>query len=253
MMTEEEKRASKLLHTLQRRLRKTIDAYGLVKEGDRILVGLSGGKDSLALVELLGERQKVFKPRFSVVAAHVSVANIGYRSDLDYLKSHCEKHGVPFEHRVTSFDESTDKRKTHCFLCSWHRRKALFGLAKELGCNKIALGHHQDDIIQTLVMNLLFQGSFGTMPPLLKMEKFDMQIIRPLALIRESELVELEKLRGYRKQEKNCPYEKETNRNDVKKLLTEMERIAPGMRSSVWNAMTNIQADYLPREVDAND
>lgn len=246
-MTEEEKKSSKLIYTLQRKLRKAIDTYGLVKEGDKILIGLSGGKDSLALVELLGERQKIFKPRFSVVAAHISVSNIGYQSDIDYLRAHCQSHGVAFEHRTTSFDESTDKRKTHCFLCSWHRRKALFELAKELGCNKIALGHHQDDILQTLVMNLLFQGSFSTMPPLLKMDKFEMEIIRPLALIKEGELKELEAIRQYKKQEKNCPYEKETNRADVKSLMAEMERIAPGMRNSMWNAMNNIQEEYLPR------
>lgn len=248
-MTEEEKRESKLIYTLQRKLRKAIETYGLVNEGDKILIGLSGGKDSLALVELLGERQKIFKPRFSVTAAHITVSNIKYQSDIDYLRTHCEKHGVAFEHRTTSFDESTDKRKTHCFLCSWHRRKALFELAKELGCNKIALGHHQDDILQTLVMNLLFQGSISTMPPLLKMDKFDMQIIRPLALIKESEIQELEAIRQYKKQKKNCPYERESNRSDIKGLMAEMERIAPDMRSSMWNAMKNIQEAYLPKEV----
>ena len=249
-MTEEEKREAKLIYTLQRKLRQAIEKYGLIQDGDKILIGLSGGKDSLALVELLGERQKIFKPQFSVMAAHISVSNIGYQSDLDYLRGHCEKHNVPFLSRTTSFDESTDKRKTHCFLCSWHRRKALFELAKELGCNKIALGHHQDDILQTLVMNLLFQGSFSTMPPLLKMDKFDMQIIRPLALMKESEIKELEAIRQYKKQNKNCPFEQESNRDDIKRLMAEMERIAPDMRNSLWNAMTNIQSDYLPKEID---
>lgn len=248
-MTEEEKRVSKLLYTLQRKLRKAIEKYGLIKDGDKILIGLSGGKDSLALVELLGERQKIFKPQFTVIAAHISVSNIGYQSNLDYLREHCEKHNVQFISHTTSFDESTDKRKTHCFLCSWHRRKALFELAKELGCNKIALGHHQDDILHTLIMNLLFQGSFSTMPPLLKMNKFDMEIIRPLSLIREEEIKELEAIRQYKKQKKNCPFEKESNRDDVKKLMEEMERIAPDMRNSLWNAMTNIQTDYLPQEI----
>lgn len=248
-MAAEEKKEAKLIYSLQRKLRKTIDTYGLIKEGDKILIGLSGGKDSLALVELLGERQKIFKPRFSVIAAHISVSNIGYQSDCDYLKEHCEKHGVTFVHHTTSFDDSTDKRKSHCFLCSWYRRKALFDLAKELGCNKIALGHHQDDILHTLIMNLLYQGSFSTMPPLLKMDKFDMEIIRPLSLIKESEIKELESIRQYKKQHKNCPYEKESNRDDVKKLMAEMERIAPEMRSSMWNAMTNIQTDYLPKRI----
>lgn len=159
--TEEEK----TIRRIERRFSKGVVQYGLIEEGDKILIGLSGGKDSLALVELLGRRARIYKPRFSVVAVHVVMKNIPYQSDTEYLKAHCETYGVPFVQYETAFDPATDTRKSPCFLCSWNRRKALFTVAKEHGCNKIALGHHMDDILETLLMNITYQGAFSTMPP----------------------------------------------------------------------------------------
>ena len=174
--TEEEQ----ILRRIERRFNKGVVQYNLIEEGDKILIGLSGGKDSLALIELLGRRARIFKPRFSVVAVHVVMKNIPYQSNLEYLRAHAETFGVPLVVYETSFDPSTDTRKSPCFLCSWNRRKALFTVAKEQGCNKIALGHHMDDILETLLMNLTYQGAFSTMPPRLVMKKFDMTIIRPM-------------------------------------------------------------------------
>ena len=236
-------------YKLHRKFRKAVELYGLIENNDKILIGLSGGKDSLALVEFLGEKQRIFHPRFSLVAVHITMKNIPYQSNLEYLKRHAEKYGIEFVHVETSFDISTDRRKSPCFLCSWYRRKVLFDVAKERGCNKIALGHHQDDILQTMLMNLAFQGSFSTMPPLLKMDKFDVSIIRPMALLKESDLIELEKIRQFPKQEKNCPYEKDSNRSDMKEILKRLEEINPNARHSMWGALTNIQPDYLPKEI----
>ena len=182
LFTEEEK----TLRRIEKRFAKGVVEYGLIEEGDKILIGLSGGKDSLALVELLARRSRILKPRFSVVAAHVVMRNISYQSDTDYLRSYAESQGVPFVLYETEFDASTDTRKSPCFLCSWNRRKALFTVAKEQGCNKIALGHHMDDILETLLMNITYQGAFGSMPPRLVMKKFDMTIIRPMCLVHES-------------------------------------------------------------------
>lgn len=203
-LTEEDK----LMRRIEKRFNKGVMQYGLIEDGDKILVGLSGGKDSLALLELLARRSRIYKPRFSVVAAHVVMTNIAYESDMDYLRAYAEGLGVPFVRYETSFDPSTDTRKSPCFLCSWNRRKALFTVAKEQGCNKIALGHHMDDILETLLMNMTFQGAFSTMPPRLVMRKFDMTIIRPMCLVHEADLIEMAQLRGYRKQIKNCPYER---------------------------------------------
>jgi tRNA 2-thiocytidine biosynthesis protein TtcA len=247
-MDELSKADKKSIQTIQNKVKKAINEYRLIDNDDHILIGLSGGKDSLALVELLGERMKIFVPRFKVTAVHISVENIPYQSDLAYLRSHCEQFGIPFSHHTTRFDDTTDTRKSTCFLCSWHRRKALFDVAKKIECNKIALGHHLDDITETLLLNLIYQGSFGTMPPKLKMNKFDMTIIRPLALVSEKEMKEMEQIRSYQKQIKNCPHEKDSSRRDAKNLITELEKWNPEVRQSLWAAMENIKTDYLPKK-----
>jgi len=247
-MEELNKTDKKILIGIQSKFKKALYDYRLIEDGDHILIGLSGGKDSLALLELLGERMKIFVPRFKLTAVHVTVENIAYESNLNYLKTISEKFNIPFVHYKTKFDGTTDTRKSICFLCSWHRRKALFAVAKELGCNKMALGHHLDDITETLLLNLFYQGSFGTMPPKLKMDKFDMTIIRPLSLISEKEMKEMERIREYQKQEKNCPYEKDSSRRNAKNLISELEKWNPEVRNSIWAAMENIKSDYLPRK-----
>jgi tRNA(Ile)-lysidine synthase TilS/MesJ len=97
-------------------------------------------------------------------------------------------------------------------------------------------------------MNLIFQGSFGSMPPKLKMNKFEMTIIRPLSLISENEMKAMERIRGYRKQIKNCPYEKESSRRNAKKLVDELEKLNPNVRQSLWTAMENVKSEYLPKK-----
>lgn len=240
----------KLMRRIGVRFAKGVVNYRLIEDDDRILVGLSGGKDSLALLELLARRSKVHKPKFSVVAVHVSMSNIPYQADLEYLKLFAQGLGVEFVHYETSFDPSTDTRKSPCFLCSWNRRKALFTVAKEQGCNKIALGHHMDDILETLLMNLTFQGAFSTMPPKLVMKKFDMTIIRPMCLVHESDLEELAALHAFKKQIKNCPYETQSNRTDMKGVLKQLEALNPEARYSLWGSMTNVQEELLPPKIE---
>ena len=243
--TEEER----TMRRLEQKMAKGMIQYGLIEDGDRILIGLSGGKDSLALLELLAKRSRIFKPKFSVVAVHVVMTNIAYESDTDYLREFAESRGVEFVRYETSFDASTDTRKSPCFLCSWNRRKALFTVAKEYQCNKIALGHHMDDILETLLMNMTFQGAISTMPPKLVMRKFDMTIIRPMCLIPESDIIELAALYKYRKQVKNCPYETDSHRSDMKEVLRKLEEMNPEARYSLWSSMNNIQEELLPQEV----
>ena len=239
----------KLMRRIETRFNKGVVQYGLIEDGDKILVGLSGGKDSLALLELLARRSRIFRPHFSVIAAHVVMRNIPYKSDIEYLRSYAESLGVPFVVYETEFDPTTDNRKSPCFLCSWNRRKAMFTVAKEHGCNKMALGHHMDDILQTLLMNMTFQGAFSTMPPKLVMRKFDMTIIRPMCLVHEADLTEMAAMRGFRKQIKNCPYEKDSHRSDMKGVLSALEQMNPEARYSLWSSMNNVQADLLPEEI----
>lgn len=238
----------KTLYNIRNKFQKAMKEYNLVEDDDHILIGLSGGKDSLALVELLGERMKVHVPRFKVTAVHISLKNIAYQSNLAYLKTHCEKAGIEFVHKETAFETKNKRKKSTCFICSWTRRKTIFETAKEIGCNKIALGHHLDDIVETLLLNMIYQGSIQTMPPKLKMNKFEMTIIRPLALIREEELKEMERIKEYQKQIKNCPYEKESSRKNAKNLIIELEKWNPNVRSSLFSSMENIYAEYLPKK-----
>lgn len=216
---------------------KAIKDYHLIEDGDKVLVGLSGGKDSMALLELLAEQSKIFKPRFTVEAVYVRMHNIPYQSDEDYLSAFAASKDVTLHIVETSFDIQEDKKKTPCFLCSWYRRKKIFETAKALGCNKLALGHHKDDIMQTAMMNLTFNGRLETMPPLLKMDKFDMTIIRPLCLVREKELLKMAEEQDYHQQVKNCPYEHDTHREDIKIIVRELEQINPEFEYSLLHAI----------------
>jgi tRNA(Ile)-lysidine synthase TilS/MesJ len=238
-----------------KKFHKACADYGLIADGDHILVGLSGGKDSLALVELLGQRAQIYKPRFRVTALHVRVKERAYQTDLSYLQSFCDAAQVPLVVRDVEIgekptpDPSLKGREFNnpCFLCSWYRRKALFNVAQEIGCNKIAFGHHRDDILETLLMNLIYQGAFATMPPMLQMDKMPIQIIRPLCLIDEADLIAYAEEKGYQKQTKLCPFEHVSSREKVKGLLAQIKALNPEASDSMYGALTNIKADYLPQ------
>lgn len=245
--TKEEIELIRLRSRLTKRFHKACADYGLITDGDHILIGLSGGKDSLALVELLGKRAQIHVPRFKVTAVHVRVKERDYHSDLSYLEDFCSRVRVPLIVKDTEIGEAKGKDKDPCFLCSWYRRKVLFDVAQELGCNKIALGHHKDDLVETLLMNLVFQGSIGTIPPLLQMEKMPIQMIRPLCLIEEKDIAEYAERSGYEKQVKLCPLEKVSSRADMKELIKQLEKLNPNVRDSIFGAMENIKAEYLPK------
>lgn len=227
----------KLERKIISRFRKALTDYSLIDDGDKILVGLSGGKDSLCLLELLARRMKIERPKFSIEALHVRMENIKYESDTSYLHDFAACLGVNLHVVTTSFDASTDNRKSPCFLCSWNRRKQMFIKAQELGCNKIALGHHQDDIIHTALMNLTFQGHFSTMPVKLKMNKMPITIIRPLCLQQECDLKRYANMKAFQKQTKLCPYETDSHRSDMRELFERIERMNPEARYSLWNSL----------------
>lgn len=242
--------------TLEERLWKTFNKalgqYQLIDEGDRILVALSGGKDSLCLLEFLARRSRVHVPHFTVEALHVRMENVRYETDTSYLQSFCARLGIPLHLVTTSFnsqlstliatphsqrENSQLKQKPPCFLCSWQRRKQLFNLAQQLGCTKIALGHHQDDLIHTALMNLTFHGHFSTMPAKLKMRKMPLTIIRPLCLCREDDIRAFAEQQGYEKQLKQCPYERTTHRTTAAQLFAQMEQLSPEARYNIFHAL----------------
>ena len=237
-MTEQEQ----LFKRLNERFVRAFATYRLLEDDDYVLFGLSGGKDSLLLTELLARRARILHPRFRVEAVHVRMENIRYETSADYLQQFCSSLDVPLHLVSTRFADVPDasqsgKPKPPCFLCSWHRRKQLFNLAQQLGCNKIALGHHRDDIIHTTLMNLTYQGRFGTMPALLRMRKMPLAIIRPLCLIDEADIRRYAELSGYQKLVKLCPHEHDTNRTAIADLYNRIEQMNPEARYSIWRAL----------------
>lgn len=226
-----------LNHQLYKQFQKALTDYSMLADGDRILIGLSGGKDSLCLLEMLARRQRILKPKIEVEAVHVRMKNIHYESDTSYLERFASEDGVKLHIINTEFDDTKKSDKPACLLCSWHRRKAFFRFAQEYHFNKIALGHHMDDIIHTAMLNQFYQGSFSTMPAVIQMDKMPLTIIRPLCLIKESDIKEYTELCRYEKQIKTCPYEKESNRTDMRRVFEEIELINPEARYSIWHAL----------------
>ena len=233
-------------HRLQKQFIRAIATFRLLEDGDSVLVGLSGGKDSLLLLELLAERARIRHPEFTVQALHVRMNEISYETDTSYLQHFCDELGVRLHVVNTCFPTPSDqisssairrKQKQPCFLCSWARRKQLFNTAQQLGCNKIALGHHQDDILNTCLMNLTFQSHFSTMPVKLRMRKMPLTIIRPLCLCHESDISLYAAQRGYERQEKRCPFEHESNRTNIASVFKQLETLNPEARYSLWSAL----------------
>jgi tRNA(Ile)-lysidine synthase TilS/MesJ len=220
---------------IRERFVKAFATYHLLEDDDHVLVALSGGKDSLCLLEMLGKRAKIDHPRFRVEAIHVRMENIAYETSTAYLEQFCKDLDIPL-HIVTTRFEPSDK-KPPCFLCSWYRRKEIFNMAQELECNKIALGHHQDDLLHTCLMNQFYQGRFDTMPALLRMRKMPLSIIRPLCMVEEADIQRYAELRGYEKQIKLCPYETDSHRDDMRALFEQIQQQNPEARHSLWNAL----------------
>ena len=227
----------KLQKRVRERFGKAIKHFSLLSEGDHILVGLSGGKDSLALLQLLGEYKRRSPFAFHITALHVRMEGIEYHSSTNYLEQFAHSNGAAFVLKTTSFEPDRQVHRTPCFLCSWNRRKQLFETAQEMGCNKIALGHHQDDILHTALMNLSFSGSFSTMPVVLQMRKFPIRIIRPLCYEHEADLNEWQLIMQHIPQTKKCPHEHQSERTNISRLFQEMQTHNPEFRHSLWRAL----------------
>ena len=227
---------------------RAINAYSLIKENDRVAVALSGGKDSLVMLETLANRRRRLPVNYDVIAVHVHVRNIGYETDLDFLKKFCDTLNVELYVIETEADLERDKNKSICFKCSWLRRKELFDFVKNEKCNKLAFGHHRDDAIETLLMNMISNSSISSMPPSLPMFGGEFDLIRPLILLGEDEIREYAVLKKYPPQVKLCPHGDDTRRADAKRLILEMEKIDKNARQNIFSAMSNIHGEYLPPE-----
>lgn len=222
---------------LHKQMRDAIKEFQLIEQGDRILLGLSGGKDSLTLLDLLGKNRIHSNRSYDIEAIHVKVRSVDYQSDMSYLKQRAEHWNIPFHLVEIDVEPDRNEKRTPCFLCSWNRRKTLFETAQRLNCNKIALGHHQDDILRTALMNLTFNGDFSTMPARITMNKFPLTIIRPLAKIQEEDIRQWAALQQYQPLRKVCPYDSLSNRTHIGKVTEALEEVNPNYRTHLWHAL----------------
>jgi len=237
------------LHTGEQIFREVWNScrdYHLLEDSDKVLIGLSGGKDSMALVEMLGRMQKAGKPRFSVVAAHIAMDTIDYGVDSEALAQFCAGYGIEYLYQRVAFEPDPLGKKPVCFNCARIRRKALFQIAETLKCTKLALGHNLDDVLETFLLNCTFMGNISTMPPLLKLKHFNLSIIRPLYRVEERLLTQLAGERQYPGKLKRCPYEKESHRAEMKELLNTLRRMNSRAIPSLFASLSHILPDYLP-------
>jgi tRNA 2-thiocytidine biosynthesis protein TtcA len=249
-MASEEKRTRLFLH-LKKWLEKAVMDYGMIAAGDRVLVGVSGGMDSIALLDLLNTPM-IYVPSFSLTAVHINPGFDPDGADSMILARHLEAGGydaVMEKSDIGPLSHSEYNRKNPCFLCSRLRRKRIFEIAAERGCNKIAFAHHRDDIIETLLINLFYGREISTMVPDQTIFGGKLHIIRPLAYIREGLVKKYAKERGFPVIENGCPTSRTSKRRCVKDLLNELEKKNPRVRDNIWKAMGHVKTDYLPAKL----
>lgn len=217
-------------------LRKICEEFNLIENGDKIAVGLSGGKDSTTLLSALAKYSEFSKEKFSLVAIAVDLSD----GKMDYtpLQKFCDELKVPF-HLVPSnvFEVVFDirKEKNPCSLCANMRRGILNSTAKELGCNKVALGHHQDDLIETFVISLFFEGRLSTFKPMTYLSKTDLHVIRPLLYCSEKEIINVSK--NYPIIANVCPANHKTERETAKEILEKLDKKYPDAKKKIFNAI----------------
>ena len=239
-------KAKALLKKISRKAGETIAHNRLLEAGDKVLVGVSGGKDSYTLLEVLADRKRHLPFDFEIFAVHVIIKEAEYINDLEFMKRFCESLGIPLKIIESSADLKKDPKKSPCFVCSWTRRKLIFNYGKEININKLAFGHHRDDAIQTYLLNLIYHGSISSMPYTLSMFDGRVNLIRPLLDIDETLIEEYTTLRNFPKELKKCPYDKETKRSEVHKLMNAITQLHPNAKKNLFKSMGNIFPEYLP-------
>lgn len=235
--------------TLQQLLspfRRAIDDYGMINEGDKIAIGLSGGKDSLLLLYLFSALKRFYDKKFDIVAVNIDLGFSGGTQTALSLKNECEKSGVQFVGVQTDIGKiifEDRKEKSPCSLCSKMRRGALITAAKNANCNKLALGHHYDDLLETFLLSAFYEGRLSTFFPVTAGES-DISVIRPMLYIKEKNI------RAFMRDKpvfKNpCPADKHTMREYTKELLKHINDGVPIAKDNLFNAITHVERAHLP-------
>jgi tRNA 2-thiocytidine biosynthesis protein TtcA len=238
---------TKLFRHLKKWLEKAVLDFDMIQEGDRVLVGVSGGADSFALLDLL-DSPMIFIPKFSILAVNIDMgfdsSYVGYKTLEKYLKENNYSY-VLEKSDIGNLAHSDYNKKNPCFLCSRLRRKRIFEIADAEGCNKIAFAHHRDDIIETLLINMFYGREISTMMPDQRIFGGKLHIIRPLAYLREELVKKYSRERQFPAVKNDCPTSKTSKRGYVKNLLNELEKDNKEIRDNIYKAMSHVKPDYL--------
>ncbi len=230
-------------------VRQAVDQYEMIEEGDHIAIGISGGKDSLTLLWGLAHLQKFYPKHFSLSAITV---DMGFDTmDLDPIKELCQEFQVPYEIVPTEIGKilfDIRKETNPCSLCAKLRKGALNNKALEMGCNKIAYAHHKDDLIETAMMSLLYEGRFYAFSPVTHLDRTDLTVIRPLMFVSEADV------KGFRNKyqlpvcKNPCPMDGHTRREYVKNLIHTLNMENPGVKDRLFRAVIEGHIDGWPKE-----
>ncbi len=243
MPKTKKKTSDKFSYFLSKKVGKATMDYDMLGDGDKILVAVSGGKDSMTMLKILEERRSFVPINYELIAVHV---DMGYKCiHPKIIENYFKQNGIKYYMKKINILKNTPREKMTCFWCSWNRRKALFDAAHKLGCNKIALGHHKDDIIQTFLLNLVFQGEISTMIPRQELFKGKIAVIRPLAYVEEKDCQRFAKRNKFPIPHCRCPNAGKTQRAQTAKLIKQIEKMSPNFKTNVFRSLQRIKKDYL--------
>lgn len=228
------------LQQLMSQTRRAIDDYGMIHTGDKIAIGISGGKDSLTLLYALHGLQRFYPEKFDLEAITVDLGNPDF--DLSHIRHLCETMQIPYTVVKTEiaqivFEER--KEKNPCSLCAKMRKGALNDAVKKLGCNKIAYAHHKDDIVETMMMSLIYEGHFYSFPPITHLDRTNLTVIRPLMYVSEADVKGFCRKYQLPVVKSPCPADGYTKRQYVKDLLRKLNLENPGVKERMFSAIIN--------------
>ncbi|MEW6095102.1 MAG: ATP-binding protein [bacterium] len=236
-----EKKASKIKYLISKKVGKAIKDYDMIQDRDKIVVAVSGGKDSLSLLEILRDRQRYAPIKFELLPVHIKLDF--QKIDVDRLEKYFKENN--YNYHIEPLNILNDNDKIDCFYCAWNRKKTIFEVASRFGIKKIFLAHHKDDIIETFLLNLIFHAEIGTITPIEKFFDGRFWVIRPLMYVEEKEIVKFADLYNLPVLNFDCQYQG-SKRRFIKDLLKTLENeVNKHAKSNIFNALKRVKKDYL--------